>query len=397
MNILVVSEYFYPDDFGINSITEELVKAGHKVRVLTGLPDYTTSRIPKEYKWFRRRREQMGGVEIVRVPTVGRRRGVLFRALSYGSFIISSFLYASFCNTKDIDAIFVYQTSPVFQGIPAKKLKKRTGKKLVLYCCDLWPESLKAWHVKEDSTLFRIVRRVSEKIYNACDTIAISSKPFRDYLKTVCKVADERIVYLPQHAEDQFREICGKYEENGKIDFLFAGNIGAVQNIDCIVNAIPYIKTQKPFQVHIVGDGSELEMCKQLAQQLNVTDRICFHGRYPYSEMKRFYGLADCFLLTLRGGDFIGMTLPAKSQSYLSAGKPIVAAINGAAGEVMQAADCGECVPAGDFKALGAKMAQVIEEFDRYREKGLNGRRFYEENYTKEKYMDGLEKLLAEK
>lgn len=397
MNILVISEYFYPDSFGINSIVSELTQMGHKVRVLTGLPDYTNSRIPKEYKWLRRRREKFGEVEVVRVPTIARRRGILFRALSYGSFLSSSCLYARFCKKKEFDVIFVYQTSPVFQGVPARKLKKRAGKKLVLYCCDLWPESLKAWHVKETSYLFRLVRGMSRRIYNSCDTVAISSKPFREYLMEVCKVENQRIVYLPQHAEDYFAEICGTYEENGEIDFLFAGNIGAVQNVDCIINAIPHIQTEQPFRVHIVGDGSELENCKKLAEQLGVQDRICFHGRYPQSEMERFYRLADCFLLTLRGGDFIGMTLPAKSQSYLSAGKPIVAAVDGAASEMMREADCGEVVTAGDVIGLAEKMSQIADQFERYREKGKNGRKFYEENYTKEKFMKSLETLLSEK
>ena len=396
MNILVVSEYFYPDDFGINSIVEELSKAGHSVRVLTGLPDYTTSRIPKEYKRFRRRRETVCGARVVRVPTIARRQGVFFRALSYGSFIISSWLYARFCKKTDIDVIFVYQTSPVFQGIPAVTLKKRTGKKLVLYCCDLWPESLKAWNVREKSLLFRLVRKMSRRIYQACDAVAVSSRPFRGYLTGVCGVPDGRITYLPQYAEDLYRDVCGKYEENGQTDFLFAGNVGAVQNIDCIIRAIPYIKTEKPYQIHIVGDGSELESCKALARELGVTGRVRFYGRFPQSEMKRFYQMADCFLLTLRGGDFIGLTLPAKSQSYLSAGKPIAAAIDGAGSELIREADCGERVPAGDFAALGAAMALIAEEPDRYRRKGLNGRRFYEANYTREHFMKTLEQLLAE-
>ena len=396
MNILVVSEYFYPDNFGINGVVEELMKSGHHVRVLTGLPDYTTSKIPKKYKWFRNRHEQFNGAEIVRVPTIARRHGVFFRALAYGSFVVSSFLYACFCRKSEIDAILVYQTSPVFQAIPAEKLKKRTGKRLVLYCCDLWPESLKAWNVKESSLIFKAVHKISKRIYHRCDTIAISSKPFREYLQTVCTVPEESIVYLPQHAEDIYADICGAYQDNGCIDFLFAGNIGSVQNIDCIINAIPYVQTKRDFHVHIVGDGSELENCKQLAKRLHVTDRVTFYGRHPLSEMKKYYQMADCFLLTLRGGDFIGKTLPAKSQSYLSAGKPVLAATDGAACELIAEADCGECVPAGDYQALGAKMAQMAEHFEEYRQKGLNGRRFYEENYTREKFIGSLTGLLTD-
>ncbi len=396
MNILIVSEYFYPDDFRINDIVSELVKLGHQVWVLTGLPDYTTSRIPKEYKWFRRRREVYQGADVVRVPTIARRSGLLFRVLNYGSFVISSYLYAFFCRKKEIDAIFVYQTSPVFQAYPARRLKKRTGKRLTLYCCDLWPESLKAWNVREESTLFRLVKRISSKLYQACDRIAVTSTPFREYLQNTCGVAEERISYLPQHAEDLYHDICGEYEDNGCIDFLFAGNIGAVQNVDCIIRSIPFIGTDKPYHIHIVGDGSELEACRTLAAELGVNRQITFHGRFPLSEMKRFYRMADCFLLTLRGGDFIGLTLPAKSQGYLSAGKPILGAIDGAAHDMIREADCGECVPAGDYRALGEKISQMTENFAAYIEKGKNGRRFYEENYTKETFMRSFIKLLED-
>ena len=396
MNILIVSEYFYPDDFRINDIVCELVKMGHQVKVLTGLPDYTTSRIPKEYKWFRRRHEVYHGAEVVRVPTIARRSGLLFRVLNYGSFVISSYLYASFCRKKEIDVIFVYQTSPVFQAYPAKRLKKRTGKPLVLYCCDLWPESMKAWHVGEESLPFRVVKRISSRLYQACDRIAVTSTPFEGYLEDTCGVPEERISYLPQHAEDLYHDICGEYEDNGCIDFLFAGNIGAVQNVDCIIRAIPFVNTDKPYHIHIVGDGSELEACRSLASELGVERQITFHGRFPLSEMNRFYRMADCFLLTLRGGDFIGLTLPAKSQGYLSAGKPILGAIDGAASEMIREADCGECVPAGDYRALGEKISQMVENFAPYIEKGKNGRRFYEENYTKETFMRSLIKLLEE-
>lgn len=396
MNILIVSEYFYPDDFRINDIVSELVKMGHRIRVLTGLPDYTTSRIPKEYKWFRRRREVYQGADIVRVPTIARRSGLIFRVLNYGSFVISSYLYACFCRKKEIDAVFVYQTSPVFQAYPAKRLKKRTGKRLALYCCDLWPESMKAWHVSEESILFRLVKRISSRLYRACDRIAVTSTPFREYLHQVCGVAEERISYLPQHAEDLYHDICGAYEDNGCIDFLFAGNIGAVQNVDCIIRAIPFISTAKSYHIHIVGDGSELEECRALASELGVNSQITFHGRFPLTEMKRFYRMADCFLLTLRGGDFIGLTLPAKSQGYLSAGKPILGAIDGAASDMIRDADCGVCVPAGDYQALGEKISQITENFDTYIEKGKNGRRFYEENYTKEIFLQSFIKLLED-
>lgn len=393
VKIQIISQFYYPDDFRINDITAELVRQGHSVRVLTGLPDYTTSRIPEEYRYGKKRRETVDGVDITRVPTVARRKGMLCRILNYLSFVVSASLYAMFCH-KDFDVIFVYQTSPVFQAIPAQILKLRSKKKLVLYCCDIWPECMKAWNVAETSVPYKMVRQISGWLYRGCDIVAITSRPFRDYLRNVCGVDGGKITYLPQHAEDSYADICGQYEENGCIDFLFAGNIGAVQNVDCILRAAALVTSDLPFCLHLVGDGSELENCKQLAAELALGDKVVFHGRFPATEMPRFYKMADCFLLTLRGGDFIGMTLPAKAQGYLSAGKPVLAAIDGAGREMVADAGCGAAVPAGNSRALANAMEQLIQNFAMYQQKGLCGRTFYEKNYTKSAYIQALTEIL---
>jgi glycosyltransferase involved in cell wall biosynthesis len=137
-----------------------------------------------------------------------------------------------------------------------------------------------------------------------------------------------------------------------------------------------------------------LEECRHLTEELGVTDRVLFHGKFPLNEMKRFYKMADCFLLTLRGGDFIGMTLPGKTQGYMGVGKPIVAAIDGAAAQTIREADCGECVSAGDVQGLSENMIKIMENFDLYKEKGRNGRRYFEEHFTRGIFMRSLNDLL---
>lgn len=391
-----MSQYYYPDNFRINDIAAELVKEGHGVRVLTGLPDYATSRVPKEYRWPKNRKQVVAGVQVVRVPIIARRTGVLFRILNYLSFVVTSCLYALFHPT-DGDVLLVSQTSPVFQAMAGILWKWRHKKPLILYCYDLWPESMKAWNVKEDSFIFRVAKGISSWIYRSCDVVAVTSRPFRQYLAEVCGVPESRLVYLPQHAEDLYGALVGDYDDNEVVDFLFAGNIGAVQHVDCILQALPLIQTYKAFCVHIVGDGTELSRCRELAAKLSLGDKIIFHGRHPLAEMKTFYRMADCFLLTLRGGDFIGMTLPGKAQGYLSAGRPIVGAIDGAGAEMIEQARCGEAVPAGDFKGLAAAMTQVIENLELYRKKGLQGRQFYEQHYTKEIFMASLNSILEGK
>ena len=394
MHIVVFSMMYAPDDFKINDIVLELIRQGHSVKVVTGLPDYATSHIPGEYRWFRKRHEKMVRYEVRRLPIIARRHGVLFRMFNYLSYVVSGSIYALFCRKKDTDAILVYETSPIFQAIPALIFKKLAHRPLTLYCCDVWPACVQAWNVSEHSFFYRFSLRASRFIYRRCDTVAVSSRPFIPYLHEVCGVDKKRMPYLPQHAEDLYSDICGVYEEDGCTDFLFAGNIGAVQDVECIIKATARLPGELPFKVHIVGAGSNLNACKQLVEQLSLQNKVVFHGRHPQSQMPRYYKMADCMLLTLRGGDMIGETLPAKAQSYLSVGKPIVGAIDGAGREMIIEADCGEGVPAGDNEALAAAMRRVIEHPAVYRQKGQNGRRFFEENYTKALFMQRLMALL---
>lgn len=396
MNIQIVSEFFYPDNFRINEIVPELVKRGHKVAVLTALPDYATGRVPEKYRGGKNREEEFCGARVRRVFTFERRTGVLHRALSYGSFLLNGAVYALFCKKPKCDAVFVYGTSPVFQLFPGIILSRRAKCPLVFYCCDLWPESLKAWNVQESSLLFRAVLWFSRWMYKRCDVVAVTSKPFRAYLENVGGVPKEKIVYLPQHFADM-EGAPFAYEENGRVDFLFAGNLGSTQNLDCVLRAVSRMKTEKPFHVHFVGDGSNRDSLEALAKELALTDKVTFHGRYPQAEMARFYTMADCFLLTLCGGSLLGLTLPGKTQGYLCAGKPIISAIDGASAELIREVDCGLVVPAGDAEKLSEVMAEVTDHLDRYKEKGKNGRRFYEANFTMELFMQGLEALLQEK
>nr|MDD6336534.1 glycosyltransferase family 4 protein [bacterium] len=390
MKILIVSQYFYPEDFRINDIAAELIARGHQVQVLTGLPDYATSVVPKEYKWHRKRDEIMNQVSIHRVPIIARRHGPVFRFLNYVSFVVTSWLYSKFGKKPDADIVFVYQTSPVFQAVPALSYGKRLKIPVVLYCCDLWPESLKAGGITESNPVFSIIKKISSKLYCACDCVCVTSKAFVRYLADVCRVPTEKMTYLPQHAEDLYSEIAGQYEQNQCVDFLFAGNIGVVQNVDCILNAVAHMDKSLPFCVHIVGDGSELDNCKKMAHALQVEDKVVFHGRYPLQAMRKFYKLADCFLLTLRDDDFTGKTVPAKLQGYLSAGKPVIAAAGEGVQEMVAESDSGISVPAGDFTALAEAMKAVVLDHDQYKEKGAAGRRYYEANCSKKVYMDRL-------
>lgn len=396
MNILVVTQGFYPDTFHINQMVQDLVKRGHQITVLTGLPDYSTGRIPAEYKWFKKHHEFMGSVEVWRVLTIARRKGAVMRFLNYLSFMVTGSFFTLFHKFKSFDVIYVWGISPITAAVPAIMLKKRFKKPLFFYCLDLWPESLKAFNVSENNLIFKAVSSFTRWIYKQFDQVAVTSKPFIDYIHTVNGFPLEKIVYLPQYGADQNLHKDLGAQDNGITDFLFAGNIGFVQDIDKIIQAASFLKELPSFQVHIVGDGSAKKQFEVMTQDLHLQEKIRFHGRVPASQMDRFYKLADACLLTLNGNSKIGDTLPVKMQGYMAAGKPVIAAINGAGKEIIEESGCGLVVNAGDVAGLAHIMKQFISQPAQYKDCGEKGRAYFKAHFTKEDHLAKLETLLSE-
>ncbi len=392
MNILIVSQHYYPDSFRINEISEELVKRGHDVTVLTSLPDYATGKVPKECRGLKNRKLTINGVSVIRSFSFSRRRGVLFRALNYASFCISSTLKAR-CLKKKFDIVFCYQTSPVLMANAARAVAKKQGIPFFLYCLDIWPECIKAWHVGEGNPLFKLMHRYSKKLYNSVDVLAVSSNPFIEYMYAVNCVDKSKTVYLPQHSEDMNLP-PKKREENIKL--AFGGNIGSVQNIECIVKAVALLKDLNGFSVEIYGDGSELGNCKKLAHDLGVEDKLNFHGRVDRATLWNEYRNVDAFLLTLKSEGCIGLTAPAKLQEYMSGNRPVIAAIGGAAAEIITSSGCGVALFDDDHIALADAIKAFVTDRNFLQGAAEKGRRYFEENFTLECYMKSLETIFEQ-
>lgn len=373
LRILVVTQCFYPDIYAVNDIVEEMVKRGHKVTVLTGLPDYTTSKIPPEYRHGKRRHEHYKGADVYRVQTIARHHGPIWRSLNYLSFVVTGSLRAwtqDFTKTEaGFDVIYVWEVSPVTMAVPAIRLAKRYRKPLFLYCMDIWPECVKAMGITESNPAFPLIHAWSRLIYNACDHIAVSSKPFFTYLEKMNRVPLSRMSYLPQYADDALLLSDFTKQPDGHADFLFIGNIGKAQKLDCLIRAMSVFREKKDdsssvankVTLHIVGGGSDEERIRGLTQRLGLTDRIRFYGPKPAAEAAQYYKKADVCVLTLDGSTHIGDTLPGKLQTYMAAGKPVIAAANGATKEVIEESRCGICTPAGDDRALGEALLYTAE------------------------------------
>ena len=390
MKILVVCQYYYPEPFRVTDICEELVKRGHQVTVLTGLPNYPKGKILKEYKKKEHRDEIRNGVRIIRCNEHGRGKGAINLLWNYFSFAISGKRMIKKLD-KDFDVVLINQLSPVMMAWPGIKYSKKYGKKSILYCYDLWPASLVAGGIKKDSFIYKRFKKISKNVYDSIDHICVTSKSFINYFKEEHNIDESKISYLPQYCEDIYQSTGTTLHEG--FNFVFAGNIGKMQSVETIIKAANLLKDRKDIKIHIVGDGRDFDNCKKLTEELK-TDNVIFYGRRPIEEMPKFYSLADAMLITLAKDELVTKTLPGKVQSYMMAGKPIIGAADGETQIVIKEANCGYCVNSEDYEGLSKTILEYIESQEK--ETMKNNASTYCHNYFgKELFMERLVQQLS--
>lgn len=393
MKVLVVCQYYKPEPFRISDICEALVEMGHSVTVVTGTPNYPEGVIYPGYENGAKADEIINGVTVHRCPLIPRKSGALYRFLNYYSFVFSSQKYQRGLK-EDFDVVFVNQLSPVMMAQAALTWAKRKGKRCVLYCLDLWPESLLAGGIRKDSLIYKVFRRVSRRIYQSADQILVTSRGFVPYFEETLGLTGKKLGYLPQYAEDMFGALPESTEPKNTVDFLFAGNVGSLQSVETIVEAARLLQNESQIRIHIVGGGISLENCKKQAEGLN---NITFHGRRDLGEMPSFYAMADVLLITMGKDPVLSATLPGKVQSYMAAGKPVAGAIDGETARLInEEALCGACCGAEDAPALAEILRQMAADPEKRKEYGCNARRYYREHFQKTKFLVELERVLEE-
>ena len=399
MKILIISQYYFPEQFQINEIAPELVKRGHDVTVLCGIPNYPKGAVfdgyENEEKVKDREREyfEKTGVRVIHVEQVPRGKNPISLIRNYISFARNSRKSVRILE-KDFDVVLGYQLSPITSMYAALEYKKQTGAPVMYYTLDLWPVSAEAMLKSKKNPAYHWVKRISRKLYLGADRVMVTSRPFIDYLQKEIGYPVERMSYLPQHANMGMIDDDLSAEDNGVADFMFAGNLGKGQRLDVIIKAAKILGNRKDYMIHLVGDGRMRGELENMVREYGLEDNVTFYGNQKREDMPRFYKMADALLITLRGNNEVGDTMPGKLQMYMTTGKPIFGAINGAANEVIKEARCGSCVKAGDYEGLAMLMKLYIEHPSDFEQCGQNARDYFLKHFTLDIYMDGLEKEL---
>jgi colanic acid biosynthesis glycosyl transferase WcaI len=403
LRVLIVSQYFWPETFVINDAAVGLRERGHEVTVLTGLPNYPHGRFFKRYGLRGPFAESYGGVDVVRVPHFPRGRGGrMSLSLNYLSFAVLAGVIGPLRCRGRYDLVFVYQPSPVTVGLPAIVLKKQKRLPIMFWVQDLWPESLSATGVVRSRRVLDWVARMVRYIYGRCDRVLVQSERFIPRVRAL-GVEPEKVSYFPNWAEAVYRPVVqGKgAPERGEVAegfrILFGGSVGAAQDFETILTAAEKLRGYPEIRWVVLGDGRMRPWVEERVKRLGLEKTVSLLGKQPVGSMPHYFALADALLVTLKKAPTFSLTIPAKVQTYLACGKPILAALDGEGARVIQESGAGLAVPAQDADALAeAALAMYQTPPERRAEMGRCGRAYYEEHFEREKLLDRLEGWMLE-
>jgi glycosyltransferase involved in cell wall biosynthesis len=399
MKLLLISQYFWPEPFGINMLASALCKRGIEVTVLTGKPNYPDGLVYPGYSARGVTREDFEGVEVVRLPLFPRGKGSSIRlALNYFSFVVAGYVLGPWLmRRRRFDAVFVYAPSPLLQALPAIWLAGLKRVPLVLWVQDLWPESLSATGFIKNSVVLDLVRRCVRFIYHHVDRILVPSEAFRGPIEAL---SDEprKIRYYPnayvEHpvVEAQPAAVQSLIADISRgFSVVFAGNLGVAQSLKTVIEAAEQLKeTGEEIRFFLIGSGSQSDWLTAEVRRRGLGN-VVLPGRFPSSAMPNIYAASSALLVSLRDEPIFSFTIPSKVQGYLAAGKPVIAAINGEGARIVIEAGAGVECAAGDSGALANAVSMLARlGADKRAKMGENGRRYAIENFSLDRLADDL-------
>ena len=398
MKILVITQYFWPENFRVNDIVKFLREKNCKVDVLTGAPNYPSGKLFEEYKLDKNKFKNYYGASVFRVPVFLRRDGrQVFLFLNYISFIISSIFNGFFLlRKKKYDVVFSFATSPLTSSLAAIFFSKIKSCKSFIWVLDLWPDILLELKIIRNTFLYNIVSRISKFIYKNFDYIMSQSESFRKRIS----VYNNNNIFFPAWSEDikyTKKSKNLKYNNDKSFKIVFTGNVGEAQNFDQVIKAAEILKKQNDIKWIIVGSGRELDKIKKVIAEKKIKNFI-LEGQKSLAQINYYHSIADILFISLKSGSALSSTIPGKLQTYLSANKFILGMIEGEAKRIIEDSGIGQCVNPNRPKDLAKKILYLKnhpEILIKIKNSNL-GKKYLDKYFNKNIILKSLLKILDE-
>ena len=400
--LLIISQYFYPEQFRINDLCKEWVKRGYTVTVVTGIPNYPSGKFFKGYNWVKRRKEEYEGIHIIRLPLIPRGNSSLMLAMNYMSFVIAGWLWSHFTKI-DADKVFIFEVSPMTQALLGIWYKKRKNVSCYIYVQDLWPENVEIVTGIHNRKIIHAIDRMVDYIYKNCNLILATSPSFVRRIEergSAWRNKKSKVKYWPQYAEDFYRPVPKKklsdMPNDDSFKIVFTGNIGYAQGLDILPKAAAILKEKDVnCSFIIIGDGRYKGMLEKEINSVGVRSMFHMLGRKKPEEIPDYLAWCDVAFISFADNPLFEMTIPAKLQSYMACGMPILASASGETERIIREAECGVVCSIGDAGALADRIfAMSKKENKKLEEMSQKSFGYYCREFDRVTLLDKIEKYL---
>ncbi|GAB6694424.1 glycosyltransferase family 4 protein [Streptococcus uberis] len=389
-HILVISQYFYPEQFRINDICKTWVKNGYRVTVVTGIPNYPEGKFYNGYSFNKKRKEMWKGVEIIRLPIIPRGNSSIQLMLNYISFVVSGFFWSKFSKLKP-DLVFTFEVSPMTQALLGSWFSKRKSLPNFLYVQDLWPENLEIVAGVKNKVILKIINKMVDFIYSSATEIFTTSPSFVDSIvNREIKVEASKVHYWPQYAEEFYIPKVKNINSNF-FKIAFTGNIGYAQGLNILPDVAVKLNSDR-YQFVIVGEGRYKEQLQMEIKEKKVESNFIFIPRQNPEIIPDILAECDVAYLSFSNNELFNKTIPAKLQSYMACGMPLIASAQGEVDRIINEADCGLCVENGNSDKLASAILK-LEKMD-LSVFSLNSRKYFEKNFEKSILLDRFDTFI---
>ena len=395
MKILLLTQWFEPEPtFKGLLFAQSLRDQGHDVEVLTGFPNYPGGKVYKGYKISVYQKDIIDGITIHRAPLYpSHDSSAIKRVLNYLSFAIGAFIIG-LIKTKRIDVVYSYHP-PLTTSISAYLLGLFKRVPFVIDVQDLWPDTLSATGMLNNKYILYFVGKVCDFIYKKAAKIVVLSPGFK-YCIASRGVPTKKIEIIYNWCNEplinDFEDSKVKLPDNGKLNLVFAGNLGYAQGLSTIVNAAEILQIDDVnVNVVLLGDGVAKLKAIESSKSKALTN-LYFIPRVPMRQVGSVLDKADMLLVHLTNNELFQITIPSKTQAYLAIGKPIIMGVSGDAADLINESNSGfTCEPDNPISlAATIKKLSLLSNSQRS-EMGNNGRDFY---YKKLSLKIGVSKFI---
>ena len=400
--ILVVTQHFWPENFRINDIVEGFLQDGIAVDVLCGLPNYPKGEWFPGYSAAGPFEEEWHGARLYRCKEVPRRGNTSVNIfLNY----VSWPWYAAHALHRlpgGYDAVFCFNTSPVLMCWPAIRYAKKHHIPFTNYVLDIWPENLYSVLNVKNKALRAIAQGVSDTLYKKADRLIAMSEPLQQRLCQRTGMPPQKIAVIPQYCEDFYAvpqpDAALQAQFAGRFNLVFTGTFTPAQSLETVITAVQDARSRGADMLHLllVGDGMSRAALEAKVKELRAEDAVTFYGSVPATDIPKFTALADALIVCLSDSPDLGLTVPAKVASYMAAGKPVLASMDGA-GNAAVAAAGGLSSPACDAAALADNLLALTRMGAAQRAAmGQSAKEYYLAHYRRSELLRKLEHFILE-